>query len=366
MKNKIIANEIEKIIAQKGLVLVSSEKYINSINYEAVSEDLYNQDIQKYNFNNIYKVDLHNFDFFGKQNIQSNTSKEISIILSKELELDLLSNLLEKELLPLDKIKKITFDGISKNYRSWNDLKHLFLYNDYDISAITKKYDSSINNYDLNDIFIRITKNNNAVENILAFTENHLDRFKSNHLNFIHDFMIKNATDDELNNFEKILKKNGKWSQGSDLFEEKENKFEFLNLNVELFMKKYYLALPENKVASIDEYEKVVKDTLSFLKSNKKKLNFENIYFENRANTKNEFLINIETKDGFNKEVLKKVFLEYVKIYVEELSKVSTQSNWTFLAKTKMLENKEKITNFIFFNMELDGSANKKSKSMKI
>lgn len=238
---------------------------------------------------------LMNFDFFS--NVVEHKNRRC-IETNNNILIKLLSNLLDKNLLPLEQIKKISFDERTKPYCSWYELKSLFMYGDVNISIISKKYIGSFSNSDLNDILTSIIKTNNPIDNLLCFTKNHIEKIKNNHINFLNDYFLKNANKTEMSQFLQVLSQNNKEIKSSSLFEEKENQFEYLNLNIDFLMEKYYFSI-NNTVGTINHYEKIIKDTASFLKTQKKTLWFDNIYVENRLTSHADFLLIINTKDGF-------------------------------------------------------------------
>ena len=185
MKNKIIIKAIEEIAEEQGKYIVLM-KSSYPFNYKLTDKKLYEDSVEKYNFNKVFRAKIEDFNFFGlNQKVDG-----LTINLSREFQLVVLSKLLEKNLLPLSEIKKISFDGYGRNYRSWNEVKNLFLYNEEDISIISKKYVSGITNFDLSDVLNRIATSNAPVYNLTGFVLNHIDKLKNNHINFIHDFFI--------------------------------------------------------------------------------------------------------------------------------------------------------------------------------
>lgn len=358
--NKIVTDELLDILKSNNKCIIQNTSGQNK-SYQVMSEDFCLKNEAKLQFNGSVIVKNFEFNFFN-ENYSSSTN--VSIDIDNGTQLELLTNLLKNGKVPLEQIKKISFDEVHRPYRNWGELKQLFLYNKEDISIIVEKYKGSMSNYAVDEILNRIISSDNAIKNLTHFTENQIDKFKNNQLNFIHDYFIKNANEKEYQYFENILKENGKIAKEASLFEEKENKFEYLNLNVELFMKKFFFTKPGERLSKLDDYEKIAKDTIAFLKTHKKKLGFENIYFENRATTKNEFLISIETKAGIDKKMIQNVFLEYVQLYVNEINKIEDKSAaGIFSAHKNLKDNKETISNYIFLNLGLEEK--NKSKAIK-
>lgn len=355
--NQIVTNELLDIIKSNNKCIIQNTSNHNKT-YQIMNEDFCLNNEAKLQFNGSIIVKNFEFDFLNENYSISNN---VSFDIEGRLQLELLNNLLKKGILPLEQIKKISFDEAHRPYRNWGEIKQLFLYNKEDISIILEKYKGSMSNYVVDEVLNRIISSDNSIKNLTYFTENQIDKFKSNQINFIHDYFIKNANEKEYEHFQNILKENGKIPKESSIFEEKENKFEYLNLNVELFMKKFFFTKPGERLSKLDDYEKIAKDTIAFLKTHKKKLGFENIYFENRSTTKNEFLISIETKNNIDKQMIQKVFLEYVQLYVNEINKIEDKTAAGIYSAHKSLkDNKETISNFIFLNLGLEESQIKK------
>lgn len=355
MKNEIIIQKIKKIAENNELLIVYVKKKFET-EYYLSNKNFYVENKNKFNLEQTFIVNDIDYDFL---NICNPKNHNIQVNLDNNIHLLLLTELLSCEKIKLSEIKQINFNEGYKPYRDWNQVLNLISYSNenQNLSIITNKYISEIKGYDLGNLFTTLIKNNinnNPVDNILGFLKNHKEKLKNNHINYIQNYFIKKANEKQLTCFFDMFNIKNNDDKEISLFEEKNNNFDFLNLNAELFMKKFYFNNYENKVTSIEDYQKILRDTISFLKSNKNKLYVENIYLENRVANKNEFLITIEKKENFNKELFKSILLKYVEIYIEVIRKeYPKDTNWMFEVATEMKKNKQKITEYIFLNLNL-------------
>lgn len=347
-------------IAKEVIVENNLEIYFNNQKNQMIIID------KKYNNNckDFQKIDVNIWDYdFTLLNYKNGSQIELEI--PNNYELKILYALLNKNI--DSKIYKKFLINYNYPFKNWREIKDLFFYKnniDNEFREIAIKYKGAMNSFDFSDIFKKlIEKYEDTIDVILAFTLNNIETLKKQQIISIKNFIDKKGTEEQLNFFEEILNNNNKSeiiNNNEELFEDKENRFEYINLNAQAIYKKYYI----DSNIKIDNYEKLLRDTIAVLRGYKKELGFEHMYLENRSNSKNDFLISVEITNNFNKDFVKYFIKEYLNIYKDEINQKISEANGVFSssciyeADNKLKTNKKKTYQFIKLNYTLQNKEN--------
>lgn len=267
----------------------------------------------------------------------------------------------------LNTVKNLKFFSNNNGFKKWESV--LDLLDDTrgelpldDISIVLSKYHSkiSVKNYstvsgDLPDLFKMLNKckfqnsNYDFHPAISAFCANHLDQILENPTTKTFIFnKIKDIVPDKIAYYKEFLQ-----IQGTDkeLFLETTPHYKTFHLNKDCIFKDYPLNM--QSPANSDSYFRLLESATVFLNKDKilKKLNCNHIELFGKQQKHDNFILTIDTKEGFKKDLLK-IFVVALMNEAVTLSNNLTDCNSSNLKYA--LKNKyETIFNHAKLEMEL-------------